>query len=132
MKNKIIALGCALAAISVILGAFGAHSLKAKLSESGLDVFKTAVQYQMYHAIAILFVAQWMNELDGRRAKLIVQLFTVGIILFSGSLYIFTMEEVLNTQRTTLVGIATPLGGVCFISAWVLACVSMLKINSRF
>lgn len=127
MKKKIVALGCALAAISVILGAFGAHSLKAKLSESGLDVFKTAVQYQMYHAIAILFVAQWINELGERRAKLIVQLFAIGIILFSGSLFIFTIEEVLNISRTTLIGIVTPIGGVCFISAWVLACVSMLK-----
>ncbi len=129
MKKKIIALGCALAALSVILGAFGAHSLKSKLTESGLDVFKTAVQYQMYHAIAILFVGQWVNELGERRARLITQLFAIGIVLFSGSLYLFTIEEVLNISRTTLIGIATPLGGVCFISAWVLACFSMFKTS---
>ena len=127
MKKKIIALGCALAALSVILGAFGAHSLKSKLTESGLDVFKTAVQYQMYHAIAILFVGQWVNELGERRARLITQLFAIGIVLFSGSLYLFTIEEVLNISRTSLIGIATPLGGVSFISAWTLACVSFLR-----
>ena len=127
MKKKIIALGCAFATLSILLGAFGAHSLKSKLTESGLDVFKTAVQYQMYHAIAILFVGQWVNELGEGRARLITQLFAIGIVLFSGSLYVFTIEEVLNISQTPLIGIATPIGGVCFISAWGLACISMYK-----
>jgi uncharacterized membrane protein YgdD (TMEM256/DUF423 family) len=101
--------------IVVALGAFGAHALQDILDDYSLGVWQTAVQYQMFHTVALLAV-QWMI-FHGREARGLVQAgyaFVTGIVLFSGSLYLLA----LTGQRW--LGMVTPLGGVAFLAGWVL------------
>ena len=128
--NKILSLGFFLAALAVILGALGAHTLKQMVSPQQLEVFKTGVQYHFYHAIGIVcvgFLAKLFPDLH--RLDLIVYLFLAGIICFSGSLYAFTIEETMNISKSTWIGIITPLGGVFFIAGWI--CLGIKTIKNK-
>lgn len=101
------------ACFSVILGAFAAHGLKSKLSAQMIDVFQTGVQYQMTHSLAILMLVilyrVWPNQwlIWGAMAM------AVGIVLFSGSLYLLALTQI------KWFGPITPLGGLCFIAGWI-------------
>ena len=97
----------------VALGAFAAHGLKGQLSSEYLAVFQTGVQYQLIHALALLAVALLVERLPGRLLKAAGVLFTCGILLFSGSLYVLTLTGLGK------LGIITPLGGVCFLAGWL-------------
>lgn len=105
--------GALSAGIAVAAGAFGAHALRARLEPRMLEVFETGARYQMYHALALLFVA-WLGE---RAAGTPVQVagwaFVAGTVLFSGSLYAMTL-----TGKTWL-GAVTPFGGVAFLVGWL-------------
>lgn len=107
-------------ALAVILGAFGAHGLKGKLSTSLLQTYQTGVDYQMYHALALLglgvFMLQQRNAFipsDFNLLSLSALLMGVGIILFCGSLY------GLSLGGPRFLGPITPLGGLCFLFAWL-------------
>ena len=97
----------------VALGAFAAHGLKGQLSMEYLAVFQTGVQYQLIHALALLAVALLAERLPGRLLKASGTLFAVGILLFSGSLYVLTLTGLGK------LGMITPLGGVCFLAGWL-------------
>jgi uncharacterized membrane protein YgdD (TMEM256/DUF423 family) len=128
MKNKdFLQMGLILATLAVALGAFGAHGLKQYVSPPQIDTFKTGVQYQMYHALAIIiavFISQYFDNQYIRRA---VWFFLAGIILFSGSLYLFTFFEATGMSSVRWLGPITPLGGVCFLIGWVLTIFSIRK-----
>ncbi len=103
--------------MGVALGAFGAHALKNRLDVYYLDVFKTGVQYQMYHALALLAVALLMKIQPAESAGLLNYAgwaFTVGIIIFSGSLYI------LSVAGFKFMGAITPIGGLSFLIGWAI------------
>jgi uncharacterized membrane protein YgdD (TMEM256/DUF423 family) len=113
-KNTIF-IGAILLAISVAIGAFGAHGLKSLLLENNrLETFDTANKYQFYHAFAIILCGILANQYPEKNFKLISHLFLLGIIIFSGSLYILCLSNI------NWLGAITPLGGVLFIIAWVL------------
>jgi|UniRef100_UPI0040474D60 uncharacterized membrane protein YgdD (TMEM256/DUF423 family) len=102
-----------LGATGVVAGAYGAHALSQQLSPYLLNVFQTAVLYQLIHAVALLGVVALLNQCLTSKALLIsATLMVVGTVLFSGSLYLLT----LSSWR---VGLITPLGGFLLISAWV-------------
>lgn len=101
-----------MACLAVALGAFGAHGLSGRLSPAELATFETAVRYQMYHALGLLLVAAFSAAIPGFRGRLAGWAFTLGIFLFSGSLYVM----VLSGQRW--LGAVTPLGGVAFLAGW--------------
>src|SRR5579875_3910005 len=105
-----LTVGSIFAFLSVALGAFGAHALKEKLTPERLTVFQTGVQYEMYHAIG-LFVVGLLSKFDPAVRYLPVAgwLFTVGIVLFSGSLYLLCLTGFRKF------GAITPLGGLCFL-----------------
>lgn len=113
MQRRLVAWGAVLAMLSVGIGAFGAHMLKAVISEEYLKVYETGVQYHMVHALALILIGlaagQW-----GESARLAWagRLIGAGIILFSGSLYI------LSTSGIKILGAITPIGGVCFLAGW--------------
>lgn len=107
-------LGALLALLAVALGAFGAHALRASLSPQDLATFETGVRYQMYHALALLAVAGAVARWPGSTAAVAGWLFVVGIVVFSGSLYVL----VLTGQRW--LGAVTPLGGLAFLAGWAL------------
>ncbi|WP_183597297.1 DUF423 domain-containing protein [Paenibacillus phyllosphaerae] len=115
MFSKFGAFGAAHAGLAVILGAFGAHSLKDKLPDDMLAVFETGVRYHMYHALGLILVAIIADRIgETKGIRWAGRLMHLGIFLFSGSLYALSITEL------SLFGPITPLGGVSFIAAWVL------------
>ncbi|WP_417515849.1 DUF423 domain-containing protein [Marinobacter sp.] len=110
-----IAAGAFFALLAVMSGAFGAHGLRNVVSERSLEVFQTAVTYQMYHAIALVLVALLSGfGLSRRLLGVAVGFFLAGILLFSGSLYALVLTDI------RWIGMITPIGGVCFIAGWAL------------
>ena len=119
-KNLIIT--CFLGMLAVILGAFGAHVLKETLTPSQLLSFETAVRYQMYHVIVLLFV----NIYDGflsKQKNTISYLFFVGILLFSGSIYLIQLTSI----SAKSIWFVTPLGGLFLIFGWLSMIIVFLK-----
>lgn len=101
----------------VALGAFAAHGLKSRLSAEYLAVFQTGVHYQVIHALALLALALLSVHLPGRWLTAAGLLFVLGIVLFSGSLYLLTLSGIGK------LGIITPFGGLAFLAGW--ACLAM-------
>jgi len=109
-----------LMALGVMLGAFAAHGLKTKVSAYHVDVFQKGVTYQFIHAAAIMVIAVAFDVLKPKRARVAVVLFLLGIVFFSGSLYVLGgMGLVPGDGLLKLVGPVTPIGGLCFIAGWV-------------
>lgn len=118
---------CAAGGLAVILGAFGAHGLKGKLSAESLVSFETGVRYQFLHALAI-FAAVWLADRSGLSLPLMAgALFGAGMVLFSGSIYLLATRTLLGIESWRWLGPITPLGGLCFIAGWVMLLVATLK-----
>ncbi|PWA08012.1 DUF423 domain-containing protein [Pueribacillus theae] len=116
-------LGAINAFLAVALGAFGAHGLEGKLTEKMLDVYKTGVQYHMYHALGLVLIALLYERLGpGGTIHWAGWLMFIGIILFSGSLYALSMSNV------SILGAITPFGGVAFLVAWLLVVFAAVKV----
>lgn len=110
--------------LAVALGAFGAHALKEILSDYGAGIWDTAVQYQMFHAVGLIVIGILMSQkLFGnvKQLKWAGILMNLGIVFFSGSLFALAVTEIKP------LGAITPIGGVLFLTAWVLVMVSALK-----
>ena len=103
----------------VALGAFGAHGLRDRVTPGLLEAYRTGVLYHLVHALAVLGGA--LGALRVRRASIIVGLFTAGVALFSGSLYLMALTGV------TALGAITPLGGLCFLAGWALLFLAPLR-----
>ena len=116
-------LGAIFGGLSVAGGAFASHALKSHLSERSLEIFETGARYQMYHALAIIAVAILLQVLEGDQNLLTTAggAFTVGILLFSGSLYALSLSGI------AWLGAITPLGGVAFLVGWV--CIAITALN---
>lgn len=131
MHKKFVATGALFGAIAVILGAFGAHGLKKIVSAETVQTFQTGVQYQMYHALALLLTGLLYEKCSQRFARLAGVLFIIGIILFSGSLYLLTAGKAAETTSFDKAGIITPFGGVAFIVGWVFLFFAAMKKSER-
>ncbi|MCH8208779.1 MAG: DUF423 domain-containing protein [Nitrospinae bacterium] len=119
-----IQLGGLFGGLSVLLGAFGAHSLKDHLTQQKLDVFQTATQYQFFHSLALVLVgilALQAGEQDRKKINRAGKFFTAGILLFSGSLYILAFDG------PRFFGPITPIGGLSLIIGWSLLAFSISK-----
>lgn len=108
-----IVTGAVAALIGVAAGAFGAHGLRSRLPADLLAVFEVAVRYQMYHALALLLLGVGADRLAVGPARIAGIAFTLGILIFSGSLYALALSGV------RWLGAITPLGGVAFLVGWV-------------
>lgn len=127
MHKRFVTTGALLGAIAVALGAFGAHGLKKIVSAETVQVFQTGVQYQMYHALALLLTGLLYEKCSQKLAKTAGILFVIGIILFSGSLYLLTAGKATEATSLDKAGIITPIGGVCFIAGWVFLFIAAMK-----
>ena len=126
MLNALMTFGALSAATSVVLGAFGAHALKGKLSISSQATFETAVHYQMTHSLGVLLVGVLMLVLGIKTPWLTAAWsFTVGIFLFSGSLYGLAL------LGWRWLGPVTPVGGALFIVGWLALAYGLLTAVSR-
>lgn len=121
MKLFII-IGAINAFLAVALGAFGAHGLEGKVELKYLEIWKTGVTYQMFHATALLIIGILLGKLPATSLlSWSGWLMLIGIILFSGSLYVLTLTKI------SVLGAITPLGGVSFLVAWVLLIIAAVK-----
>jgi len=121
MKNNYLLIGVILGFLAVMLGAFGAHSLKEMVSSEALQSFETGVRYQMYHAIVIL-VVNGNSFFDPKAKRLLSLLFVLGIFLFSGSIYAITLG-----LSAKLIWFVTPLGGLILLLGWLVMGYKVLK-----
>ena len=112
VSKLFLILGSINAMLAVILGAFGAHGLKDRLTDQALAIFDTGVQYHFYHALGLI-------PASGIRYS--AWLMLAGIVLFSGSLYILALTGIRQ------LGMITPLGGICFIAAWLTLMITIWK-----
>lgn len=119
--KKILIIAAVSGMLAVMLGAFGAHGLKKTITPEMLEIFKTGVQYQFYHTIALLAVGILMSFNQSKALKWSANLFMAGIILFSGSLYLLAISGI------KAFGAITPLGGIAFITGWILLAVHSIK-----
>jgi uncharacterized membrane protein YgdD (TMEM256/DUF423 family) len=118
----IIIIGSISGAISVILGAFGAHALKDSLTESGrFETYETAVKYQMYHSLALILLGILMIHFQHKYLNYASYSFMIGTIIFSGSLYLLCATGI------SKLGAITPIGGLFLIAAWVLTAIGIYK-----
>ena len=118
MIKRIIITASLFGILAVILGAFGAHGMRAKISPEELKTWETAVHYHFYHVFALLFLSTF-SRVRSRLINSAYWFFTFGIIIFSGSLYLLAAKSVLGITQTSLLGPITPLGGLCFIIGWI-------------
>jgi uncharacterized membrane protein YgdD (TMEM256/DUF423 family) len=117
-----ILLGAINAFLSVALGAFGAHGLEGKMEPKYLEIWKTGVTYQMFHALGLLAIGLLAARITTHSMMTWAGwLMFIGIVLFSGSLYILALTKI------SILGAITPLGGLGFLAAWVLVAVAAVK-----
>ncbi|HIC55757.1 MAG TPA: DUF423 domain-containing protein [Acidobacteria bacterium] len=117
------ATGSVLCGLGVILGAFGAHGLRARLSPEMLVVFETGVRYHLIHALGLLAVAWAASRWPGSYVSIAGYLFVAGIFIFSGSLYVLAVTGI------RWLGAITPIGGVCLIVGWGLLAIGVLRAS---
>ena len=128
MHKTYLTYGAFFGGLAVILGAFGAHGLQKVISDDELlRAFKTATQYQMYHALALLAVGILYEKFPGKMLKWSGIFFIIGIILFSGSLYALTALNSSGSSMAKIIGPVTPLGGAFFIFGWLLLFIGVMK-----
>lgn len=125
MDRALLVIACVLGFLGVAFGAFGSHALRARLSPERLGQFEIGVRYQLWHALA-LFVVVWLRTIGPDRfpESLAGILFVVGVVLFSGSLYLLAVTGVRRW------GAVTPLGGLCLLVGW--ACLTLAAATAPF
>lgn len=122
MAKLFLALGCINAMLVVLIGAFGAHGLKARLTVENMAVFQTGVQYHFYHAVGLILLGLIALQIPiTPYLRWSGWLMLVGIVLFSGSLYALSITNI------HWLGMITPFGGLAFIIAWLLLTIGIIK-----
>ncbi|MBI4429209.1 MAG: DUF423 domain-containing protein [Ignavibacteriales bacterium] len=125
MKSKtFFLLGSAGGLLAVVLGAFGAHSLKSQISPEMLSAFETGIRYQMYHSLALFVVGYALGIYARRQFAIAGWLFVAGIVLFSGSLYALALTNM------KWIGPVTPIGGLAFLAGWLVMGYGFWKVQS--
>lgn len=132
MHRSYLIAGALFGALAVVLGAFGAHGLQKIVSdEKLLHGFQTGVQYQMFHALALLGVGIIYEKLPYKMIKWAGIFFVTGIIFFSGSLYLLTALDNTGKSIVKIIGPFTPLGGIMLIAGWVMLLAGVMKKRER-
>ena len=128
MHRRIIASGIIFGGLAVALGAFGAHGLERLTSDGNiLQGFRTGVQYQMYHALALLASGILFQNFNVKWIRWAATLFITGILLFSGSLYLLTFLKIQGSDAVSWVGPITPVGGLLLIAGWICLLIGVTK-----
>lgn len=125
MNKRIILTAAFFGALAVAFGAFGAHTLKKLIDEASLAIWQKGVEYQFYHVFALLYLSTFARY-KHKLINLSAIFFSVGIVFFSGSLYVLAVKDIFNIT-TTFIGPITPIGGLCFILGWICLFLAALK-----
>ena len=123
MVRKIVLWGLVLSLLSVVFGAFGAHALKQWVTAEKIAIFETGVRYQFMHAVALLLLAIYCQQvvpfpIIEKTLLWVSRFFILGILFFSGSLYLLTFQSLCSFNYTRIIGPFTPLGGLFFMIGW--------------
>ena len=129
MQKGVLIIAAFYGATAVIFGAFGAHALKERLESASLAAWQTAVQYQFYHALALLLVGLLMFHMPSRSLSVASIAMALGSALFSGSLYLLATRNLLPFGELRFLGPVTPLGGLTLIIGWIALLVAVLKLR---
>jgi len=127
MQKQFLIIGILAAATAVVLGASGAHALKEKITPEQLAIFEKGVYYQLFHAMALIIAALMFDKYNASFLNYSGYAFTIGIICFSGSLYLLSTKTLLGIESWKFIGPITPIGGLCLIAGWVLMLFSVVK-----
>ena len=128
-QNYYIKWAALIAAISVCFGALGAHTLEKLLSTKSLTAWETAVRYQLIHSVVILILALNDKMIADKKSHQILNLFILGIVFFSGSIYLLSSQS-LTGLSVSFLGPITPIGGILMITAWILVFLHALKTKN--
>jgi uncharacterized membrane protein YgdD (TMEM256/DUF423 family) len=132
MQKTFLTIACISGSLAVILGAFGAHALKARLTPGDLMVFETGVKYQMYHTFALITVAFLIDKYPGHALlNGAGYFFMAGILLFSGSLYLLASKNLLGIEKWRWMGPVTPLGGLSFVLGWIFILLTVTSCSHK-
>ena len=125
MSQIFLAIAAIFGGLSVAAGAFATHALKERLSERSLEIFETAARYQMYHALVLLLVALLLMQEKISQSTLVAAgwSFVIGILFFSGSLYVLSLTNI------KVFGAIAPLGGAAFIVGWLAIAIAAFSLN---
>lgn len=126
MNRRIILTASFFGAVAVILGAFGAHGLKNVLPAESIAIWTKGIEYQFYHTFALLFLSTF-GRFRNKFVSLSYIFFTLGILLFSGSLYLLATRSLTGFAFTGYIGPVTPLGGLLLIAGWLMLFLAALK-----
>lgn len=121
MSKTILMTASVLLTLAVVIGAFGAHGLKAHISNEMMQIYKTGVEYHFYHALGLLLIGVLSISMPSGLLNWSAILLSIGIILFSGSLYIMAISGI------KWLGAITPVGGIAFIAGWILLFAAVFK-----
>jgi len=125
MTRNLVALAAFFGFVAIVLGAFGAHAFKNVLTTEQLISFETGVRYQMYHALFLLLISQ-INVLTEKNKRTIGILTTIGVFLFSGSIFLLATQS-LSGINFKFLGPITPVGGLFLILSWILTAFYAMK-----
>jgi len=127
MHKIFLIIGTILGGLAVALGAFGAHGLKKLVSPETVATYQTGVQYQMYHALALIVVGILTERASNSFLNYSGLLFLAGVVFFSGSLYLIVSMQAMSKTIPTYIGIITPIGGLFFIIGWILLLLGIIR-----
>lgn len=127
MHRPYLIIAALLGALSVAMGAFGAHGIRNAVSPDVFEIYETAIKYQFYHTFALFIVGMLFYHFPNKLITTAGLLFIIGIVLFSGSLYLITALKAAGTAVPTGVGIITPIGGLFFIAGWIVLLSGLLR-----
>lgn len=131
MQRNVLVWGIVFSLIAVLLGAFGAHALKAMVSVEKLAIFEVGVKYQMMHGMALIALSLYLHQMgtsiDQQAIKWASNFFILGTFLFSGSLYGLTGVASSQNAWASFIGPITPFGGLCFMLGWIFWAWAVLK-----
>ena len=127
MDRKLIFTGCILMALAVVAGAFGAHALQSLLDEKYLQTYHTAVNYHIYHSIALILTGILYPQAHQSLIQSAYRFYLLGLLLFCGSLYLMTLLTAFAKIRYGWLGAITPFGGLSFIIGWILLAIAVKK-----
>lgn len=127
MEKKIVVFAAVIGLLAIVLGAFGAHGLKKFLTPEQLVSFETGVRYQMYHALFLLLISQ-LQMIAVKDKMIIFYLAAVGVVLFSGSIYLLSTSAITGI-KSKILGPITPVGGMFMIASWSYLLYTMVLKN---
>jgi uncharacterized membrane protein YgdD (TMEM256/DUF423 family) len=130
MNRSFLSIAALLGALSVALGAFAAHKLREMVGPEDVAIFETGVRYQFYHVFALLAVAILSEKFSNKWLIRAGNCFIIGIILFSGSLYVLTALKAADSGGLKYAGVVTPIGGLFFIAGWLFLWIGISRRNS--